>query len=1267
MTKFLKRCWVPLAILIIIAAVISSLFRALTPWATQYKTKVEHHLSTLLGEPVTINTMETGWYWFEPVIKLNQVTVSDGKQAVVKLNKLLVGINLFSSLWHWQIQPGILYIDDLHLTLRQTDDRWQIEGIGSQNMTFDAESYASVLAWILAQQKIIIKNLSAHVYLRDNTLLPIKELNLVIANRSGRYRIKGWSHLAQTTATNFELLAEMNIDPYALNRTTGHAFFSAQHLLPIQWQSLIPQSRFQLLGGKGDIQLWADLSKGQWKNIQTRLHFHHLAWTDTQTKKEQMIQSLKGNLAWNPLKDGWQLSGDHIGLRLGNTDWPENSIQVRYQQDTQDYFIFIKNVLLESLFSTSIIWPTAMDRILAMKPHGQLHDTQLHFKESGVDYLLTRFSALGWWGQDNWPNVDNLSGVVHWQPTEGRLEIDGEKTIITPKKQPPVIFSMLNAAFDWKELSHGLRVSMERLVISHPNFLLSARGVVDEVTANSAGQLRLIAEFSAKDVQKLFTYLPSKHLKPKLDAWLKHDIKRIDQASGEVIINGLLADFPFDKQPGEFTIKSHLSGVDLIFAPNWPLTRDIEAYLRVDKRLLEADIVHANLKGVVLEKGNLRVDDIGLDRETLLIHSKGETDAGKALAYVLSSPLRKKLSALTMLRMQGPLELDLQLEAPLYPENDQILALGDISFKNNNVNVHHSLNDVELKELNGTLQFDQEGVLDSNLKAIILGYPVTILIQSIRQSNPYTEIRVKGKTTVDVLRNQFNLPIFSVMSGSLWVESLLMLTDDPGDLDHLRIQTSLHGLSINLPPPLGKSDDTKAPLTVDIDFNPKKAVRVRFNYDNRLSSDLWFSGPKESFKLQKGMLRLGATHALWHERHGLQVIGSLPAFDLQEWLAIKEKLSGVSTNNSLLDIVNFIDIKLQNAKIWKENYKELAIKAIKLANGEWSIRLNQEKFAANLHYQPATNTVSGLFEKLQLTRSDFDKSAGASLSTLKPADIPNLDLDIASFQFGELDIGEVSLKTTTAKNHWQLDYCKIKSPYYQLTAKGDWKEENKVSSTKLRADLHISDLAKSLTRWQISPVVEAERGDVLFQGGWPGAIYDFSLAKVTGQMAISFKDGRITNLSPETEEKLGLGKLLSILSLQTIPRRLKLDFSDLSQDGYSFDEFKGNFTIVKGVMSTQDSSIDGPVAYASMKGSLDIAKQLYDLDLKVSPHITASLPVVATIAGGPIAGIATWVASKIINQSMQKISGYTYKVSGPWRQPVVQQVSIIKKRKPKVE
>ena len=125
----IKKCWMPLAILIITMALLFSVFRALTPWAKQYKGDVERHLSTLIGQPVLISSMETSWYWFEPVLRLNHVTVSDSQDHILRFSKLLVGINLLSSLWHWHIQPGILYVDDVHLTVHQNDDHWDIDGL----------------------------------------------------------------------------------------------------------------------------------------------------------------------------------------------------------------------------------------------------------------------------------------------------------------------------------------------------------------------------------------------------------------------------------------------------------------------------------------------------------------------------------------------------------------------------------------------------------------------------------------------------------------------------------------------------------------------------------------------------------------------------------------------------------------------------------------------------------------------------------------------------------------------------------------------------------------------------------------------------------------------------------------------------------------------------------------------------------------------------------------------------------------------------------
>lgn len=1263
--KILKKIWIALAILIILAAVSSSIFRSLTPWATQYKGEVEEHLTSLLGQPVTIQSMETGWYWFQPVLKLKQITINDGKKQSLHLEKLLVGINLFKSLWHWSIQPGVLYIDDINLTFRQKEGRWRIDGISADAVDgseMNPEKAQQMLVWLSQQERLIIKQVNAHFHFSDGGLIPVSGLNVSIVNSGGYYKLKGEAKLDQTNSTFFQLLGTVQFDPNHFEETKGQIYFSAKHVAPAQWQSLFPATNQRLEGGKGNIDLWVDLDKGAISLIQAQVNLKRLAWRLLNTKKSELIQSFAANMSWKPNGKGWQFNADHIKLRAAGVNWPENQLLVQFDKKQNSYQLFVKSILIESLLSEAVNWPKEIQNILQIKPHGALSDAQVLIKENTVQYILTRFDHLGWDAKDTLPQVDNLSGVLHWQPEEGRLELDSENTTINIKGYPVQNLALLNGSADWKQLAEGLRVSIDRFVLSKPDLTISAQGAMDQVSSQSIGSIRLNADFAAKDVQQWMAYLPKDKMKAKLYAWLNNDVKRIADASGKITINGLAKDFPFDNNNGEFSIISHASGGEILITPKWQLVKDLEGYVRLKNRNLEIDLVNGDFQGVPVKQMNLRIDDIGKDKETLLIHGIVQGQAQKMMNFVMASPLQQKLSALKMLTMKGLLSLDLHLEIPLYPENDDDLARGDLTFAKNTVLVTHKVGSVSLEDISGNLSFDEKGVTHSAITATALGYPVNINIQSVKEPQPLTTLSIDAECSVDSLKSRFNLPLFQVMKGVFSVQALFKLTDDPNDLDNVLIKSSLEGLAINLPAPFGKSFNTKAPLDVSLDFNLKKAIRIRSRFNERVSSDLLFEESKGDFDFHSGQIRLGSNTAVNQKIPGLEIVGTLEQFDLQEWKKVFAQFAGQSSNFILLNKLRIIDLKLNKLNLLKQNFDQMKVQAKILPDNSWAFNVNQKNIAGDLTYYPSTNALNGFIKQLHLTAPDTNSLTDEdSSSAVTPDQIPNLNLRVDNLSVGTRQIGNLTLKSQSNAQRWLIDYCRIDSPIYQFNINGEWTHKDKDDNTKMQVKLHLKDLAKTLELWQITPAVDAGKGDMQFNGGWNGALYDFSLKALNGTMYLQLKSGRITHLSPETEEKLGLGKLLSILSLQTIPRRLKLDFSDLSHDGYSFDIFKGNFSVKRGIMSTQDSYIDGPVAYAGMKGNLDLVRHMYDLDLKISPHITASLPVVATIAGGPLAGIAAWVANKIINQSMQKITAYSYKISGPWNQPVVQQLSMVKK------
>ncbi len=1264
----LKKIWVVGAVFFILFALSFAIFRALTPWAKQYKPQIENQLSELIGQPVKIQDLETGWYWFQPVLKMQGVELSDDKHRQMIMNQLFVGVNLWRSLLSWQIQPGILSVRQVTIGLHQLDDnQWDIDGIQPNQTTraVDQSSYLPILGWLLSQDTVMLQDVTLNLYLQDGTLLPLKHVALRMRHSNGRVKISGKAHLDQQNPTYFSLAADLDVNPSSAKKVSGHLYLAVEHFIPSQWQNLVPHLPVQIKRGNCDLKFWFDLSHGQVRDIQSIVRLNDLFWTEVSQNKDRQLDRLSGNFFWKrTTKNGWHLAADHLHLQLKGINWPENTLQLDYTNETDTYSLFIKNILLTSLRDAELPWPESIQNLLAKKPEGVLLDTQVNVKQDQVSYMLTRFTDMGWEATTSSPAIKHISGVLYWEPQEGRLSLDGEKTTISPVHLPSLTFDLLNTDIAWKALSNGYRISMDRFVVSHPNLVVSANGVLDHPKMPDA-RIQLTAEFSAKNAKKLMVYLPSQFIKDKLDVWLKNDIKRIGHASGRIILNGKLDDFPFDHQPGEFSVVSHLSGVDLQINSDWPLNRDIDADLIVEKRNLIANIDQANLHGVLVNKINLSIPDIGLGQEALLLHGEVEATGKQIKRYVFATPMRQRLSRWRAIDIDDSLNLDIRLDIPLYPESDHVAVLGKLGFDENPVALHLPAATLDIEKVSGALQFNEYGLTDGELRGELDGSPVSLHAQALIQPQEGTVLSIEGQASADYLQDHLPFPWLKLLSGQVNAAALWTIYANEQEPDALHIDTSLQGLDIDLPKPFGKAVNEISPLTVDVHFNPEKTANVKIDYNNQVKGDIFLTTANDHFLFDHGCVHLGqGTFLLPHPNSkGLTITGNLPELDISNWYSTWNTLIAKQDKNQSLNDLKDVYLKIGDLRVLNQKYPQTALKIHRVNSDDWILHVDQADIVCHLHYLPGKHTISGEISRLYLNQIGEDQRIKHRESKwhLQPKDVPNLLLSINDLKVRKIDIGALHIKSLTTPTSWTLEEAMVIAPEYQLRLQGKWSVLNGVEESNLSANMDMNDLGKSLERWHVNPVVHARQGKMTFNGKWKGPFYDFSLSRLSGNAEIVFKNGRISHFDKQTEEKLGLGKLLSILSLQTIPRRLQLDFSDLSEDGYSFDVFKGTFQINQGVMSTKNSYIDGPVAYAKMNGDLDLSKHLYDMNLRITPYITASLPIVATIAGGPIAGVATWVASNLINKGMQQISGYSYKISGPWLDPVVQQVSIERK------
>ena len=69
------------------------------------------------------------------------------------------------------------------------------------------------------------------------------------------------------------------------------------------------------------------------------------------------------------------------------------------------------------------------------------------------------------------------------------------------------------------------------------------------------------------------------------------------------------------------------------------------------------------------------------------------------------------------------------------------------------------------------------------------------------------------------------------------------------------------------------------------------------------------------------------------------------------------------------------------------------------------------------------------------------------------------------------------------------------------------------------------------------------------------------------------------------------------------------------------------------------------------------------MQLTVTPYVTSTIPIIATIAGGPIIGAATYAVDKLVGGSIDRLNSYHYLLQGPWANPTLVSLDDEEKKK----
>ncbi|HEX3136779.1 MAG TPA: AsmA-like C-terminal region-containing protein, partial [Casimicrobiaceae bacterium] len=372
--------------------------------------------------------------------------------------------------------------------------------------------------------------------------------------------------------------------------------------------------------------------------------------------------------------------------------------------------------------------------------------------------------------------------------------------------------------------------------------------------------------------------------------------------------------------------------------------------------------------------------------------------------------------------------------------------------------------------------------------------------------------------------------------------------------------------------------------------------------------------------------------------------------------ALREQVDA-SVDNGALPLSG-LEVSAGALDVFGRRLNELRVGASRSGNN-WQLDLRGRELEGMARWEPAApaHPNGRIVARLQRLTPPTAASSHAAPTATSPSEVnswPEIDLTAETLRLKERDLGRLELNAQPRGADWRIDSLKLINEDGRLDANGWWRGGGGNEQTTLDADLDVHDAGKYLARYALPDAVRDAATRIRGQVSWKGGPQDFDYPTLNGKLRLETGRGQFTKLDP------GLGKLLGVLSLQSLKRRLAFDFQDLFAEGFAFDEITGDVRIQNGVMKSDNLKIVGPSARVAIQGEADIARETQHLSVRVQPTLSAGVSVgaAALLLANPVIGAAVYAGSLLAQKAMQdpieQMFSFGYTVTGSWSDPVVE-------------
>lgn len=891
----------------------------------------------------------------------------------------------------------------------------------------------------------------------------------------------------------------------------------------------------------------------------------------------------------------------------------------------------------------------------------------IDIQKARLDHLSLDIASL------KWPQSSKLPGLVvsdlEIEKKGNRLSAISDKPIkihFDEWRQNPVA---LKFDKEWVlEIDSVENTNLKKINIEQLAFWLEAAKVklFGSLVTNQVVDLGF--EVKARVLDNIKKLLPYPLMSQDLQAWLKKGLVAGKNINGSGVLRGDLNQFPFKKGGGELTASATLDQTVLNPGHGWPLLEDFKAKLLFTPYNLK--IISPSAKMLDFSVKEVVVDINNLDSKNIAVQVQGKTTAPSqsALNFLTVSPLAKNLGIEAFIKQDvkatGKVSIDLRkIWIPVYGYSKrQEEVFGKVALNDNVFDFFDGA--IEIDSINGELTFTEANLSAKKIKGRFKGEPLEAKIATLHKQ---VQIGLNGV---------WSSGLEGALSGNLgWLGQLNFSLNGQAKMSG-QLSMDLSQLRSQLPLPFNDNYFARKATKLTLSARLEKAAVLSFN--GRLAKEAEFDGQFDFANKRFVYLNGWAGKPKkYTQKNRIQLSGHFNFLNVEDWLNFYNSQPKQESSNPLMEVwrnQNWIIANLSFNKVvaYGNDLNQLALgwESNRENNDNIISVKNPDKLDILLHktdskpWQVQLNYLNITIPE-QGTTQDLGRSQGTqeSCKTGWQSHLPSFDFHGKNIQIDQYKIDDLSFNGIETQNNYSLKDIRAELAQNQINISSQYKFDKQKIESKLVLNLKSQD-AESLIK-----MLELPKG---FRGGatkidldlyWQGELQCFSKHIAKGPLSISVADGIIKNADP------GIARILGLLSVESLARRLKLDLTDFTDEGLVYDSIDGKGELNSGMVDIKSFKLKAPSAEVDMFGKVDLIGSNIDVDVRITPAIGGTLPVVAAATGiaTPVAGLAAYLLMKVVPSINEDLVTYRYEVSGSLDAPVIKDtgagLELIKKEK----